>query len=128
MDHRWQYAVGDLVGSIVIGLIVSAVSWAIVGTGWNMWVAMFSMMVLGMIIGTLAVIPAAMVLGAQEAMIPMMFNGMIAGMVVGMAAAMMPIPLAEALKMGAGSAVGGLLFIWVTNTLLRGPTSDGVGN
>ncbi|MDE2405399.1 MAG: hypothetical protein KGM17_12095 [Sphingomonadales bacterium] len=121
MDQRWQYVVGDLAASVSAGALASWIAWLVVVPGWSMWLAMFGMMMLGMVLGTLLFFFASGLLGAHEAMIPMMFNGMIAGMVVGMSAAMMPIALRDALAMGVGSATGGLVFVWIVNAILRGP-------
>lgn len=131
MDRRWQYALGDLAASLVAGALVSWVAWLIVVPGWSMWLAMFGMMMLGMVLDTVLFFLVSGLLGAHEAMVPMMFNGMIAGMVVGMSAAMMPIALRDALEMGVGSATGGLVFVWIVNAVLRGPVHDigsGPGN
>ena len=125
MQRRLAYAMGDLVASLIAGVFAAMAAWEIIQPGWNMWLSMFAMMVVGMIVGMLIFFPASIVLGAMESMVPLMFNGMISGMVAGMAAAMMPIFFVDAVKMGAGSAVGGLLFIWVSNALLHGPTRDG---
>ena len=125
MDHRIGYVIGDFLACLITGCIAGAVSWLIVGTDWNMWLAMFAMMFVGMIVGMILFFPFSIKLGAMEAMIPLMFNGMIAGMAVGMSAAMMQMSLAEAIQVGAFSAVGGLFFVWVANAALRGVTRDG---
>lgn len=124
MDHRLFYVVGDFLANLLLGVIVGVISWAIVGPGWNMIVAMFAMMALGMLLGLVFFFPAAIKLGAMEAMVPLMFTGMLSGMVVGMAGAMMPVPLADALAMGAASGVAGIGFIWVANSMLRGITRE----
>jgi hypothetical protein len=124
LDHRLFYVVGDFLANLLLGVIVGVISWAIVGPGWNMIVAMFAMMALGMLLGLVFFFPAAIKLGAMEAMVPLMFTGMLSGMVVGMAGAMMPVPLADALAMGAASGVAGIGFIWVANSMLRGITRE----
>ena len=124
MDHRLFYAVGDFLASLATGIVAGLVVWAIVSPAWNMWLAMFVMMAVGMIVGLVMFFPAAIKLGAMEAMVPLMFNGMLAGMVVGMAGAMMPLPLTGAVQLGAISAVGGLVFIWIVNSMLRGVTRE----
>lgn len=124
MDHRLFYVVGDLFANLVLGVIVGLLCWAIVGTGWNMWIAMFAMMALGMLAGLIAFFPAAIKLGAMEAMVPLMFSGMLSGMAVGMAAAMMPISLGIALMLGGASGLAGICFIWIANSLLRGITRE----
>lgn len=124
MDHRLFYVIGDFLANLALGVIVGVISWAIVGPGWHMIVAMFAMMALGMLLGLIFFFPAAIKLGAMEAMVPLMFTGMLSGMVVGMAAAMTPIPLADALAMGAASGAAGIGFIWVANSMLRGITRE----
>jgi len=124
MDHRLFYVVGDFLANLATGLIVGLISWVIVGPAWNMLVAMVVMMSLGMLVGLIAFFPAAIKLGAMEAMVPLMFTGMLSGMVVGMTSAMMPLPLTNALIMGAASGAAGITFIWVANSKLRGITTE----
>jgi len=124
MDHRLKYAVGDFFANLVLAAIVGAICWAIVSPAWNIWVAMFAMMPLGMVAGLIFFFPVAAKLGAMEAMVPLMFNGMLSGMVVGMAGAMAPLPIASALVLGTASGFSGICFIWVCNSLLRGVTRE----
>ncbi len=124
LDHRLFYVVGDFLANLAIGLIAGLISSAIVSPAWNMWVAMFAMMALGMVLGLVFFFPAAIKLGAMEAMVPLMFSGMLSGMVVGMAAAMMPLPVGNALALGAASGVAGIGFIWAANSMLRGVTRE----
>jgi len=124
VDHRIGYVIGDFLASLITGVVAGSVSWLIVSPSWNMWLAMFAMMFVGMIVGMILFFPFSIKLGAMEAMVPLMFNGMIAGMAVGMSAAMMHMPYAEAVQVGAVSAVGGLFFIWAANAALRGVTRD----
>ena len=53
MDNRLFFVIGDLVANVVCGTLAGLVAWAIVGTGWNMWLAMFAMMGLIMKYGNL---------------------------------------------------------------------------
>lgn len=128
MDHRLFYVIGDLIANVALGAIVGLISWAIVGPGWNMIVAMFVMMAVGMLAGLFAFFPAAIKLGAMEAMVPLMFSGMLSGMVVGMAAAMMPVSIMQGIVWGAASGFAGIAFIWIANSLLRGITREGEEN
>jgi len=128
LDHRPKYVFGDFIANALLGVLVGLVSWAIVSQAWNMWVAMFVMMPIGMVLGLIAFFPAAAKLGAMEAMVPLMFTGMIAGMVVGMVAAMMPLSLQQALIHGGACGIAGIVFIWMCNTMLRGITNEGVEN
>lgn len=124
MDHRLFYVVGDFLANVALGVIVGIISWAIVWPGWNMIVAMFVMMAVGMVAGLIFFFPAAIKLGAMEAMVPLMFTGMLSGMVVGMAEAMMPLTAMQAAVLGAASGVVGIGFIWIANNLLRGITRE----
>lgn len=120
MDRRWQYAVGDLLAAVVIGVAAALAAWVIVSPAWNMWAAMALTMPLGMLIGLLLYFPIGSRLGAMEAMIPGMYTGMWAGMVTGMIAAMMHLPLRHAIEIGAACGVAETLFLWIANSLLRG--------
>ena len=125
MDHRLYYAVGDFLAALVIGIVAGLAAWLIVSPAWNMWVAMFSMMALGMVIGLVLFFPIAAKLGAMEAMIPAMYSGMWAGMFVGMLGSMMPVGLRHAVEIGAACGVAEIIFIWTANTILRGISREG---
>lgn len=127
MDSRLFYVFGDFVASLLLGAIVGATGWLIVGVWWNMWIAMFVMMPIGMVAGLIAFFPAAIKLGAMEAMIPLMLTGMVSGMAVGMAAAMMPLTIGEAVRLGAFCGIASIGFIWIANALLRGVTREAKG-
>lgn len=124
MDHRPFFAVGDFLANIAIGVLTGLLCWAIVDTGWNMWLAMFAMMALGMIAGLVMFFIASIKLGDMEVMVPVMFSGMLSGMVVGMAAAMMQLGLADAALMGGASGLLGIAIIWIANSWLRGPVKQ----
>lgn len=124
MDSRLFYVVGDLVANVVIGVVVALMAWAIVGPGWNMWLAMGSMMVLGMLLGLALFFPFSIKLGAHETMIPAMYTGMWAGMFVGMIATMMPLTMDHAAELGVMVGAAEIVFIWIVNTLLRGITGE----
>ena len=127
MDNRSFYVVGDLVANVIVGLIVALAVCAIVGPGWNMWLAMGSMMVLGMALGLILFFPFSIKLGAHETMIPAMYTGMWTGMFVGMLAAMMPLTMRHAAEIGAMVGAAEIVFIWIVNTLLRGITREADG-
>jgi hypothetical protein len=120
VDRRPFYALGDFLGSLLVGVVAAMVAWAIVGPGWNMWVGMFSMMAVGMVVGLVLFFPLGIKLGAMEAMIPAMYTGMWSGMMVGMIGSMMPLPWHHAAQLGAACGVGEIVFIWIANSLLRG--------
>jgi len=120
VDSRLFYVVGDFLAALAVGIIAALVAWAIVSPAWNMWLAMFAMMALGMVVGLVLFFPLGIKLGAMEAMIPAMYTGMWSGMVVGMMGAMMPLPWEHAAQIGAACGVGEIILIWIVNTLLRG--------
>jgi hypothetical protein len=120
VDRRPLYALGDFLGSLLVGIVAAMVAWVLVGPGWNMWVAMFGMMAMGMVVGLVMFFPLGMKLGAMEAMIPAMYTGMWSGMMVGMIGAMMPLSWLHAAQLGAACGVGEIVFIWIANSLLRG--------
>jgi len=124
MDHRLFYVVGDLLANLAVGTLMGLIAWAIVGPGWNMWLAMFAMMALGMVFGLVSFFPLAIKLGAMEAMLPSMYTCMWSGMMVGMIASMMPLPIHHAAELGAACGAAEILFIWVANTMLRGVTRE----
>ena len=124
MDRRLFFAVGDLVANIAAGAAVGLLSQAIVGPGWNMWVAMLVMMAIGMIVGLLLYFPLSIVLGAMEVMVPLMFSGELSGMVVGMVVPMNSLSASGALLLGAASGLAAMLFIWIANAALRGNTPE----
>ena len=120
MDHRFSYVVGDLLANVILGMIVGAISWAIVAPWWNMWIAMLVTMPIGMFAALVFFFPAAIKLGAMEAMVPLMLTGMLSAMVAGMAAAMMPLPLMQGIALGGASGLFAIAFTWIANGLLRG--------
>ena len=124
MDHRLFFAVGDFLANIAIGAIVGLICWAIVTPHWNMWIAMFAMMPVGMIAGLIFFFPVGIKLGAMEVMVPVMFTGELTGMVVGMGAAMYVLSLRDAVLLGAATGLVGIILIWIVNSLLRGITRD----
>src|ERR1700733_12993554 len=127
MDHRLYFALGDFLANIAIGAVVGLICWAIVSPSWNMWIAMLAMMPLGSIVGLLLFFPIGMKLGAMEVMVPLMFTGELSGMVTGMGAAMYVLTARDALLLGAACGLGGILVVWIVNSLLRGATREAEG-
>lgn len=125
MDKRLFFTLGDLLANTAIGLIVGLASWAIVGPAWNMWLAMFAMMALGMVCGLIFFFPVGLKLGAMEVMVPLMFSGMLSGMVVGMWEPMSPLSAGSAALIGALSGFVGITCIWAVNARLRGVAEQG---
>ena len=77
MDHRLYFVLGDLFANLTTGALVGWLSWLIVDPGWNMWIAMFLMMVISMFVAIILWIPFSVLFGAMEVMVPLMFTGMV---------------------------------------------------
>jgi len=120
MDNRLYFVFGDLVSNIVIGALVGAVAVLLVSTGWNMWLAMVLMMVVGMVLSLVAAFGFIFFFGAMEVMVPAMQTGMWSGMAVGMWQAMAPLSVTQGALVGAVTGLLVLNVTWVANTALRG--------
>ncbi len=120
MDHRLYFVLGDLFANLFTGALVGWLSWLIVDPGWNMWIAMFLMMVISMFVAIILWIPFSVLFGAMEVMVPLMFTGMVAGMVVGMWAAMEQLSAMDCFYLGAVCGLVSLVVIWILNSALRG--------
>lgn len=120
MDNRLYFVLGDLFANIIVGLLVGGLSWLIVSTGWNMWLAMVLMMAVGMLAALILWIPVGIQFGAIEAMVPAMLSGMLSGMVLGMWCAMVALSGTAASAIGGVCGLVGIVFIWVANNSLRG--------
>jgi hypothetical protein len=111
---------GDLASNILAGLVVGWLCSIVVGSGWNMWLAMFFAMALGMVVGMLLFFPLGILFGAMEVMLPLMFSGMVSGMVIGMWSAMSPLEGATASFYGAVCGLCCIVAIWIINHSIRG--------
>jgi len=120
MDNRLYFVLGDLLANILVGAVVGWLCAALVSTGWNMWLAMFICMALGMFIALLMWLPLGYFFGAMEVMVPAMLTGMISGMAVGMWGAMHALSAASAIQLGATCGLICIVFIWVFNNSIRG--------
>ena len=120
MDHRLYFVLGDLFANLITGALVGWLSWLIVDPGWNMWIAMFLMMVVSMFVAIILWIPFSVWFGAMEVMVPLMFTGMVSGMVVGMWAAMEQLSAMDCFYLGAVCGLVSLVVIWILNSALRG--------
>ncbi len=120
MENRAYFVLGDFFSNLMAGLLVGIVSALCVDTGWNMLVAMFLMMALGMVIAMLLWIPVSIFFGAMEVMVPLMFTGMLSGMLVGTLAAMQPITVSDGFLLGAATGLACVGLIWAVNLLLSG--------
>ena len=119
MDKRLYFILGDLFSNLFIGILVSVVVWLIVGTGWNMWLAMIFMMPVGMFTATLLWVPCGLLFGAMEVMVPAMLTGMLSGMIAGMISVMHPAGLSKMLLAGAICGLISILSVWLANSYLR---------
>jgi len=119
------FVLGDLLSNIVVAALIGALSVLIVETGWNMWLAMFLMMALGMVFALPTSFLFGYWFGAMEIMVPVMQAGMWSGMVVGMWEAMSPLSVSQGLLIGAITGLVVLNIVWVANVFLRGPFASG---
>ena len=120
MDHRLYFIFGDLVSNMVAGILIALCAILLVGTGWNMFVAMIVMMALGMLLCLPLSLALGILFGAMEIMVPVMLTGMFSGMIGGMWLAMAEVPALRLVWLG---AITGLLItciIWLVNARLRG--------
>ncbi len=120
MDNRLYFVLGDILSTIVIAALIGALSVVIVDTGWNMWLAMILMMVIGMALALPGAFLFGYWFGAMEIMVPVMQAGMWSGMVVGMWQAMSPLSVQQGMLIGAVTGLVVLNVIWVANIALRG--------
>jgi len=120
MDHRLYFVLGDLFANLLAGAIVGLLCWLIVSPGWNMFVAMIVMMMIGMLIATVLWIPCSVLFGAMEVMVPMMLSGMVSGMVISMSLAMEQLSAATCFSFGAICGLASIVVVWVLNSAMRG--------
>ena len=120
MDHRLYFILGDLFANLLTGAAVGLLCWLIVDTGWNMWIAMFLMMTMGMLVAIVLWVPFSILFGAMEVMVPLMLTGMVAGMVVGMSLTVQQLTAMRCLADGALYGLISLVAIWILNSVLRG--------
>jgi hypothetical protein len=120
MDNRLYFVLGDILSNIVIAALIGALAVVIVDTGWNMWLAMILMMVIGMALALPGAFLFGYWFGAMEIMVPVMQAGMWSGMVVGMWQAMSPLSVQQGVLIGAVTGLVVLNVIWVANIALRG--------
>jgi len=120
MDHRLYFVLGDLGVNIAVGALIGWITCLVVGTDWNMFVAMFALMVVGMLLAGLLSLPIGIFFGAMEVMVPVMLTGMLSGMVIGMAASMQPVASGAGALSGALCGFISIVGVWFTNHALRG--------
>ena len=122
MDNRLYFVLGDLLANITLGALIGALAVMLVGTGWNMWLAMVLMMVLGMVLSFFGAFGFGICFGAMEVIVPGMLTGMISGMVVGMWHAMTPMSVTHGIVIGGITGLMVLTIVWIASASLRGVT------
>ena len=107
---------GDVLSCVITGLLVGMACQAVIPSGWNMVLAMFPGMLLGMVIPLfLAPLVFGRYFGAMEIMVPCMLGGMLAGMWISMAVTMHPVSLGQAAIQGMMIAIGALVVCYLLN-------------
>ncbi len=120
MDNRLYFVLGDLLTNICIGALIGTLAVVLVGTGWNMWLAMVLMMMLGMVLSLFLSFGFAICFGAMEVMVPGMLTGMMSGMILGMWGAMAELSAIQGGAIGAVTGFAVLIVVWFANAALRG--------
>ena len=119
MEIRPYFLIGDLAANGFAGALVGVAMALIFGPSWNMILAMFAGMGIGMILSMFVALPCGAFFGAMEVMVPVMTTGMVAGMVVSMAAAMEEVSLFRGAEIGVMCGVVTLLACYAANALIR---------
>ena len=120
MDNRLYFIVGDLVSNLGAGILIAISAVPLIGTGWNMFIAMVVMMVLGMVAGLFLSLALGILFGAMEVMVPVMLTGMFSGMISAMWLAMTEVPIMQLVWLGAITGFAVTCIIWLVNACLRG--------
>lgn len=120
MDKRIYFVIGDVLVNVAIAILVAMLSYWIVNTNWNMFIAMWLMMIVGMALAMLLALPAGILFGAMEVMLPMKLSGMASGMLVGMWAAMHPLSFSQAIGVGGTTGLISIVLVWLLNSKIRG--------
>lgn len=114
------FKTGDFLASIIIGGLTGLCTFWIVDTGWNMLLAGFIGMCIGMISQIIITLIFMPLFGQLEIMIPSMITGMLSGMCSGMIAVIYTLSLNLAFVLGGG--IGIIVCLWVNkrNRQLQG--------
>ena len=119
MEKRLYFLFGDLLSNAGVGALVGAALAWLVGDAWRPELAM----VLGMLVGAVGALAAAVTLsvpfGAMELMLPVMLTGMTAGMLVGMLAAVGAVSSRSAAGIGASTGLVALAATYALNAYVR---------
>ena len=120
MESRPYFICGDLLACAGTGALVGLACAAMIGTSWNMLLAMIVGMVLGMALAMVLLICFLVLFGAMEVMLPGMLAGMLAGMVVSMAGAMSELSKGDGAALGTVLGVSVMIFTYAMNACLCG--------
>ena len=126
MDHRLYFIFGDLVSNIAVGVLAALSAAALVGPGWNMFMAMVAMMPLAMALGLFLSLALGILFGAMEIMVPAMLTGMFSGMFSGMWLTMTDVPMMQLACLGAITGFAVTCIIWFVNGRMRGVNAAGL--
>ena len=120
MDNRLYFIIGDLVSNLGAGVLIAVSAVLLIGSGWNMFIAMVVMMALGMVAGLFLSLVLGILFGAMEVMVPVMLTGMFSGMISAMWLAMTEVPILHLVWLGAITGLAVTCIIWFVNACLRG--------
>ena len=123
MDHRFYFIFGDLVSNVTAGILIALCAALLIGTGWNMFVAMIVMMALGMVLCLFLSLALGILFGAMEIMVPVMLTGMLSGMFSGTWRAMTDVAAMQLVYLGTVTGLVVTCIIWLVNARLRGVTT-----
>jgi hypothetical protein len=110
---QMYFKIGDFLVSIIIGSLTGICTFRVVATDWNMWLAMFTGMCIGMVSQVLISFIFMPLFGHLEIMIPSMITGMLTGMCSGMIAVAYPYPFPLKIAFVLGGVVGIIVCLWI---------------
>jgi hypothetical protein len=120
--QKMYFGIGDILTPAIIGGLTGLCNFWIVGTGWNMFLAMFFGMIVGMALQVLVFLIFMPLFGAMEVMIPSMISGMLGGMISGMIAATYVLPSSLGFVLGGGIGIMVCLWVYLRSRYLQGET------
>lgn len=119
MEHRPYFVVGDVLVSLVVGMLAALGTSALVSRGWIMWLGMLAGLTVGAIVaGVVGGLVFRALFGALEIVIPAMLTGMLTGMVLGTLSCVSAVPPGDAALLGAGCGFLCLAFVYGMNAYL----------
>lgn len=124
METRPYFIFGDIISVAIVGVICSLACSALIGSGWNMLIAMLVGMAVGMVLAfIIAVVLLSWLFGAMEIMVPTMLTGMFSAMIVSMQASMSPLSNSAVIQTGLLVAIVTLVMTYLANLILAGVSS-----